>query len=265
MKSIPTLLLCATATVLFGTMTNPAVGQVASYDFGTDPGKTTFSSAGFSANSDTNFTISDETDSVRFNATANNESGGILRTFTALGGGLKDDFSISTQFTLTAFTRDNPGRPGGISLFATSAGVSDINGSGLAVLLRSQDGTDPDLLTLTDGVNDFNLQQTVAWDDVFAQGDTFDMTVEVSFSGADDMLIVATVTRLNGSGGSETLNSGVLSASAYNGGEFFGLAGRYKPGYTTDFNTMTVVPEAGTFALLAGLIALGFLSCRRRV
>ena len=226
-----------------------------SFDFGTDPGETTFSDAGFNAASAGRFTISTQADSVRFKSTANNQTGGITRTFAGLGGGLKNDFTITAKFTLSEFySNTGGGRPGSIILFANSSSAADINNTGLTIQIVTRNTFGHEDLSITSGINHFRpVNSNTKWDNNgLSKGDILELKVDVSFSGADDMLVNATLTRLNGAGGSRTVSVST-SASTFIGGEYFGFGGRFKNAYTTDLDTFSVIPEPGTLVLLGAL------------
>ncbi len=256
----------AVLLVAFPLVSSVQAADPVSFDFGTGPGQTTLGDAGFTDASAGRLTISNQADSVRFESAANNQSGGITQTFDGLGGGSKTDFSITAQFTLSEFySITGAGRPGGIVLFANSPSVADLNNTGLTVQIITRNTIGNEDLSITSGLNSFSpVNSNTKWGNAgLTQGDTLELKVDVSFSGEDDMVVHATLTRLNGAGGSRTA-SVTTSASTFIGGDHFGFGGRLRQGYTTDLDKIVIIPEPGIFAMAAGFAVLGLVSFRRR-
>ena len=251
----------------------------ASFDFGTDSGKTTYGDAGFTDASETGVSITDQPDSVNFLETADGgvKTGGITRTFTGLGGGERNDFTITSEFSLATFRSWVTGtRPGGILLFADSSSLADINGTGLAVQIHSTGSFTEEELRITNGI-DGSVLASVQWadgeiagtnDDDLRHPDVLEWKVDVSFSGTDTMDVNATLTRLedgNGTAGdSQSVSFSTNDASSFIGGDHFGFGGRYRDGDETNLNSYSVIPEPSTYALLFGGLAFGLILLRRR-
>jgi len=273
-KSLPALIFCVSSAccLSLGASITPV-----SYDFGTDPGKITYQDAGFFANSDSNLTISNMEDSVRFITSSNNQTGGITRTFNGLGDNAKNNFTIDTQFQMGIYQsfQSSFWRPASVLMFANGdsegSTVTDIHTTGIAVMLRS-DGTsnaDATSLQILGGGILGDVFTSVAWTgDLIIQPDRFNLTVDVSFSGTNDMEVSASLTRL---GDDVTITASHFfadSADTYIGGDHFGFGGRLQMGSNfdgrTELESFSVIPEPSTYALMAGLAVLGLVMVRRR-
>ena len=272
-----TALLRMSIPVLLMALPGMAAVITTSFDFGTGDGKTTYQDAGFFANSDANLTISNMADSVRFRTSSINQTGGITRTFDGLGDNAKNNFTIDTQFQLGIYqsTQSQFWRPASVLMFANGgtegSTVTDIHTTGIAVMLRS-DGTNnanaTSLQILQNGILG-SVMDTTAWTgSIINHPDRFNLTVDVSFSGTNDMTVSAALTRLDDD---VTITASHLfadSASTYIGGDHFGFGGRLQMG--SNFNgrtelesfSVSVIPEPGTLVLLG--IALGSLLVFRR-
>jgi hypothetical protein len=232
------------------------------YDFGTDPGKTTFEDAGFTKITSGDTFVSNVADGVHFGnpdlAARNNV--GIFRQFTGLGTTLTNNFTITTTLTYdTLATNANNNRPGGITLFAAENNLQ--SGINLRILQTSTVGTDT--LHISRGLDVANLA-TQTWTGDIAQGDVLTFTVVGTFNTiADSLLLEFTATR---GVQSQTLNYTVadFSSSVNIAGNYFGLASRINGGVITEADTFSVnvIPEPSTLALLG--IALGSLVLFRR-
>ncbi len=226
-----------------------SVLPIVTFDFGTGVDKTAYQEAGFTAASNSNFTITDRADDLRFRSTANNQTGGITRTFAGLGGGERKDFTVTAQYTLSDFHSwtSNGGRPGSILLFANSSSVDDINNTGLAVQVWCDQSQPYQKFRISSGINNTaTVNETIQWNADeranFGNGNILEMTVDVTFSGTDSMLVEATLTRLN-NGDSVTVSFSTDSASTFIGGEYFGFGGRFSNTYETDLNTFSIFPH----------------------
>ncbi len=245
--------------VLLMALPGMAAVMPVSYDFGTDPGKTTYEDAGFSSDSEAALGITDQANSVRFDRDGSVENhqirtGVITQTFDGLGNGARNNFTITAEFQLNSPVHGR-GRPGSIILFGNSSNMTDLNSGGLMVnILRAQIGTsvgDQEItvsngLAPADGTELVNLLWSTNTTEkaLLDAGDILQWVVDVSFSGADDMLVDATLTRLNDAvgniGDSQSVSFSTSSASTYIGGTYFGFGGRYRTNMQTHLDTFGV-------------------------
>ncbi|MCC5845677.1 MAG: PEP-CTERM sorting domain-containing protein [Verrucomicrobia bacterium] len=255
-----------------------------SYDFGSGTGQTTYQDAGFTWSGDTGLTISNESDHVSLRRTGggNNVRGGMTQTFDGLGNGATNNFTITTQFTYATLNRNRQNVPSSLILFASGQTVDELRGitsgsSGIGIHFFAQNNTTglEDSLRISTGqsITEGDAPGTL-WDStgdsntLVRSGDVFQMTVDVSFIGAD-MNIDATLSRIGGTfdrTSEELLRSVTLSqtvlAADYIDNEFFGFGGRWSGNSDTHLDTFAVIPEPSTLALLG--IALGSVVLFRR-
>ena len=254
-----TTLLRMSIPVLLMALPGMAAVMHVSYDFGTDPGKTTYEDAGFTAGG-SGLTITDESDHVLMTATSRHR-GGILRTFDGLGGSERNNFTITAQYTIADWDLDSSSewQAHGILLFAQSPSETDLRNTGLGVHLQWHANDNEDSVAIQTA-RAIGIGGGDTWaHSAISAGDVMQWEVDVSYSGADDMFVTGTLTRIN-DGASQTVSSSALSASSY-GGEYFGFGGRYL-GPETHLDTFAVIPEPGTLMLVG--IALGSLLVFRR-
>ena len=266
-----------TAGLIAGASVTAHVAVVpVSFDLGSDPGKTTFQDAGFiTAIPGNNSTITNVANGTRFSSSSNDRNLGMVRTFDGLGDGARNNFSINTSIYLDNFASFRPDlRHAAIVLFSpgTSEGdyITGDTGNSLAISLRSSDSGDEGTLYLGEGVRTGSPFATTTWDNVagnddpIARFDRFTFNVDVTFSGVDDMLVTATMTRTGGAGigQSATVSHLFNNASDYIGGEYFGFGFRGGNSTRTDLESFAVIPEPGTLVLVG--IALGSLLLFRR-
>ncbi len=266
-----TALLRMSIPVLLMALPGMAAVVPVSFDFGTDTGKITFDDAGFTDASQDTFTITDQPNSVRFRSPSNNQTGGITRTFDGLGDDARNDFTITTQFQLGIYQSsvNNFWRPASIFMFADGSSVDDMHGSGIAVILRSNGtgNSDATSLQILSGGMLGDVEDLTAWTgSLINHPDRFNLTVDVSFSGTNDMTVSAALTRLDDDITITASHFFADSASTYIGGDHFGFGGRLQMGSQfdgrTELESFAVIPEPGTLALVG--IALGSLLVFRR-
>ena len=271
-KTTRTSFLRMSIPVLLMALPGMAAVMPVSYDFGSGTGQTTFGDAGFTAGTESGMTISNEADSVRFDSNASNRTGGITRTFTGLGENERNDFTITSQITLDRWEWwVGTTSPFGIALFSNDTSAGDLDSTGLTVRLRGSSGPDQ-RLQISEGINGSSLAET-SWTDEHDQLDTdfVELNVDVSFSGTNDMLVEATLTRLQegrdpgGSAGDSITVSHFFEDNAgdFMDGDYFGFAARLNDSSTTHLNTFAVIPEPGTL-MLVGIALAGLLVFRRR-
>jgi hypothetical protein len=259
----------------FATLALPlaSVTMAQSFDFGTGPGKTTFESAGFTAVTGSGGTVTNMGDSVevgRLDTAGGFENIGILGTFSGLGGGATNNFTITTELTLTQYSQAdaNNQRFAGIHLFADAADLNSVENSGIGLVLLGDSGTENDDIAIRNGVNGTTFAEENLVNDNFfgldyTQGDQYRLVVDGVFSGSD-LNIDFTFSRLDGSD-SQLISTTVLAADFQ--GTFFGISGRLKAETTSEFGnfTVSVVPEPSAAALaISSLIGLTVFGRRRR-
>jgi len=278
---ISTLVLLAAFPAIAAAQVTPQ-----SFDFGSGTGQTTFGDAGFTAASDASFNVQNQANKVTFNSTANNQTGGITRTFTGLGDGARNNFTITADFEMIMYQSwvTSNWRPASILLFGDGSSVNDMNNNSLSVQLRSNStaGDNGSLFQIANGISDGSPFVSTTFGDHIQHPDRLQISVDVSFSGTNDMLVEASLTRLNdasGQGGSVGESGDFLtishlfedSADTFIDGTHFGAAARLMEGPNwrgrggeVALESFSVVPEPSTYALMAGLAVLGLVIVRRR-
>jgi hypothetical protein len=272
--------LIAGIALLAASSVSPLSAQLTSisFDFGTDPGKTTFGAAGFTHVVEvTGPTATDVADAVRlsFSGSSRTQSA-IERTFSGLALGDNNAFTISTAFTMISNpNQQNNNRTWGIRMFGASGDLD----SGITAFIENQGGTGGDDIMIVQG-QDGSTFQSVGIDlngdstleeygtDIGAPATrNYSFTVEGSFNGAGDLNLDFTVS--DGTN-SQLVTGTVLAGDPALAGDFFGLSGdnAISGGIDTTFDfdsySVTVVPEPSAFALLAGCLAFGWMTFRRR-
>ena len=236
-KTISSSFLRMSIPVLFMTLPGMSSAQEnypITFDFGTDQDKTTYSDAGFTAASDNGVGIENNANNVSINNKSTSlRTGGITRTFPGLGNGARRGFSITSRFQMIHYQSWAGGgwRPGSVLLFANSSSVNDMNNSGLAVQLRST-GTaqsNSTLFQITNGITG-TILTSAPFPDHLQHPDRLEITVDVSFSGTNDMLVEATLTHLDENVSLQISHFFEDSADTYIGGTHFGFGARIREG-----------------------------------
>ncbi|MCC5844312.1 MAG: polysaccharide lyase family 7 protein [Verrucomicrobia bacterium] len=230
-------------------------------DFGTDPGKTTFGDAGFTAGGG-GLQITNGSDHVRFrrSGSPSNTRDGITRTFDGLGGGARNDFTITAQYTHVNYqTWDGVMFPAGILLFAEGTTENALRNSGLGIHIYSDGTFTTERLRITSSaaINTSSSADTF-WqsgsqgandgDIAIRHGDVMQWKVDVTFHGTNSMTIDATLTRIDGTWErtAEQLERSVsvshtfTNASDLIDGEYFGFGGRFRGSVETRLDTFSV-------------------------
>lgn len=240
-----------------------------SYDFGTDPGKTTFAAAGFTVASGGTGQATNLAENVLLDRSDKVAGGfnnvGLLQAFAGLGGGETNNFTVTTRYTLTTFdvANANNERVGGIHLFADTANDTGINNSGITLKLIGSNGNNNDSFQMRAGLSGSVLQSsTTSLGYDFAQGDIFDLTATGTFSGTT-LNLMFSVIRNGGTVQSISRNFDTVTDAALLDGTFSGVSMRIKTTTGSSFDTFSVIPEPSAFLLLSSGL-LGWAMLRRR-
>jgi len=252
--------------IAFSSAASGAVIVPVTYDFGTALGKTTFGDAGFTAIDPGTSQITNVANGVLFERTDKTGGSftniGMLRTFTGLGGGETNNFTVATSFAITAgLASPNNERHGGIHLFAPTADEAGINAAGISLQISGLTGDDNDAARIRTGVNGtVIISKDLGYD--IAVDDVFDLAATGTYSGTT-LTLVFSITRNGGTAQTITRNFNTIDDSALLSNTYFGVSGRYKNDTEATFDTFSVIPEPSS-AILAGLFGVGLLVRRRR-
>jgi hypothetical protein len=178
------------ALVGLAALSSVSVGDVlapVSFDFGTEPSKTTHTGAGFTLAGGPSASATDQAQNVLLDRINKTETGfqnvGLLRTFTGLGSGETNDFIITTRFILSDLATTQNNERFGIHLFADTSDNTGL-GSGLSLKLRGTTATGNSSIEMGAGIESGALANAALGYDL-AAGDSFVLTVAGTFTGAD--------------------------------------------------------------------------------
>jgi len=260
--------LAALAVVAASTTATSGALVAQSYDFGTDAGKITASSAGFTATSHTGRTFSDVTDAVRYTDSSGsgfNLTSTQTRSFTDLGA--TDHFSITLDLTHS----QKSSTFGRFGILALGSG-GDTGYAAAVTLLTSPDGTTGLTLKkggLHSGGTLAALSDSALPDGTALFGVPLTLTLVGEYIGADLKL---TFTVTDGTNTSSISFTDITPLT----GDFAGFAVRSRDNttdvvgsgdYIVDFDSFAIAPITvipAPAALPAGLMMLGLVALRRR-
>jgi hypothetical protein len=239
------------------------------YSFGTNPGRTTLTDAGFTEVESGDAMFTDQPEGVlldRIPGTGSFQNAGFLQTFTGLGSGQTNNFTLSTTFTITAWdvANVNNDRFGGLHLFADTADSAGIDATGISATLLGDSGTNNDDIVIRTGINSTTLSSADLGYD-FELNDVFQLDVEGTFSGSTFNLDFH-VSRNGGPAQTISTSLDTVVDAAILDGTFFGVSTRIKDstGTTFDSFSVNVIPEPSTLALLGAAAGMLHLLRRRR-
>jgi hypothetical protein len=249
-----------------GTATAAPILDV-TYDFGTDPGKTTLADAGFATYAQAG-TITDLADSAAFDG----ESGSgfinqaALRTFTGMGGTNTHNFTFEMTAKLSELIPDDGGNAQrnirfGINMFGSSSEGTD----GLTAQINTERPTTNSgtaILQLRTGPNGDILSSANWAGGRLLPDDEFRYVVTGTYGAGTDLLMSFTFSNLDGTDSTSITHTVDRTLFA---GTSFGMSSRTKADtiFEVDTFSLTVIPEPCTAALLIGGVAM-MMGLRRR-
>ena len=230
-KTSKTCLLALGAFIVSSVVAWSEAAFPSSFDFGTDPGKVTASSAGFTVVSEGDTPPQDMANGLLLGNGEGFENVYFLQQFASLGG------SNTTNFTLkmnTSIYQDSSGnnRRFGVQLF--SLGDAD---SGISAQIN-RDGNSDLNLRLRNGVNGDDIATPVDFRSVnFNPGDEFSFTISGVYTGGNDLELSYTL-----SDGINTMTLTTIIDYTQYPGTLFGGSGRLRSNFTVEFESFSVIP-----------------------
>lgn len=205
----------------------------------------------FTENSDSNWSIP-TAGKYQYSTSLQSNAGSAMVSATGLGD-TYSDFVVSTTFRVT------------------SLGASGTSNWGMALLGNSESPTSYILADLSSGGNFrlINVGGSGTGDDVDASGSfsyalntTYTLTATGTYSGTDLTLTLEITDGIS----SDSVTASAFDASTFYSGNAMGMRARSGSGggTTVEYDSFSIIPEPGSFALLAGLGMLGVVLFRRR-
>lgn len=233
---------------------NITAQTVQSFDFGTDPGKTTATAAGFTQSLTANGSFADLPDALQVSVdpASGFQNFAFTRAFTGLGGGLAADFTLSTELRISNLAgsgHENNDRWGLLLFGDPGNDLADTNGITAIVLAQANTTTAESLtarLVLRDGLNGSDLANAPWIGGPVLQDDVLHLSVTGTYLTPTELALAFTLSRPGGID-TQTITTSITGTKL--SGTEFGGALRIKSGRSIEFDTLTLSAETDGSAL----------------